>query len=86
MKSHQLAVGAGEVEQETQIKWEVRAGVSGKHMDPSPLLGQADAGFGGGGVGQRSKEFSQLCVHGSGSRPTRRRTVGKASSGPRQVG
>lgn len=84
MKSHQLAVGAGEVEQETQIKWEVRAFL-GSIWTPASSSGRLTLASEGQG-GWRSEEFSQLCVHGPGSRPARRRTTGKASSGPRQAG
>lgn len=84
MKSHQLAVGAGEVEQETQIKWEVRA-LLGSIWTPAPSSGRPTPASQGRG-GRRSREFSQLCVHGPGSRPARRRTLGKASAGPRWVG
>lgn len=83
MKSHQLAVGAGEVEQETQIKWEVRA-LLGSIWTPAPSSGRPTLASQGRG-GRRSREFSQLCVHGPGSRPARRRTLGKASAGPRRV-
>lgn len=59
MKSHQLAVGAGEVEQETQIKWEVRA-LLGSIWTPAPSSGRQHRLRRGGAAGAPESSASSV--------------------------